>query len=178
MWLRMSTLGQNLVQRARILLLLNAGQSPKEIADLLEISTSAVFKLHHRYRKQSIEGPQEAPKSGQPQKLAQKKVKSILKNTIDTLPPATTHWTIRLMAEYAGVARWPAHQIWQATDFKPHRLKTFDINNDPEFAKKVFHVVSIYPNPPDNTLVLSIDEKTQIRRWIVPNQSCNCGRIK
>ncbi len=67
------------------------------------------------------------------------------------------------MAEYAGVSRWQVSQIWQAADLKPHRLKTFKISNDPEFAEKVFDVVGLYLNPPDNALVLSVDEKTQIQ---------------
>ena len=67
------------------------------------------------------------------------------------------------MAEYAGVSRWQVHQIWKAADLKPHRLKTFKISNDPDFAEKVFDVVGLYLNPPDNALVLSVDEKTQIQ---------------
>lgn len=162
-WLRMSTLSQNLVQRARILLSLNAGQSPKEVAECLEISAPTVFKWRNRYTKQGLNGLHDAPRPGQPRKLDQKKVKSILSDTVDKLPRESTHWSIRLMAEYAGVSRWQVSQIWQAADLKPHRLKTFKISNDPEFAEKVFDVVGLYLNPPDNALVLSVDEKTQIQ---------------
>jgi len=67
------------------------------------------------------------------------------------------------MAEHAGVTRWQVQQIWRAAKLKPHRLKTFKISNDPDFAEKVFDVVGLYLNPPDNALVLSVDEKTQIQ---------------
>ncbi len=67
------------------------------------------------------------------------------------------------MAEHAGVTRWQVHQIWKAADLKPHRLRTFKISNDPHFAEKVCDVVGLYMNPPDNALVLSVDEKTQIQ---------------
>ena len=67
------------------------------------------------------------------------------------------------MAKHAGVTCWQFQQIWKAADLKPHRLKTFKISNDPEFSEKVFNVVGLYLNPPDNALVLSIDEKTQIQ---------------
>jgi hypothetical protein len=78
------------------------------------------------------------------------------------------------MVEYAGVSRWQVHQIWKAADLKPHRLKTFKIFNDPDFAEKVFDVVGLYLNPPDNALVLSVDEKKcRSRHWIALNQSCN-----
>ena len=162
-WLRMGTLSQNLVQRARILLLLNAGQSPKEVMELLDVSSPTVFKWRNRYVETGLEGLQDAPRPGQPRKLDKKKVKAILDDTVHKVPRGSTHWSIRLMAEHAGVTRWQVQQIWQAADLKPHRLKTFKISNDPDFAEKVFDVVGLYLNPPDNALVLSVDEKTQIQ---------------
>lgn len=55
-------------------------------------------------------------------------------------------------------------QIWKASGLKPHRLETFKISDDdPEFAEKVVDVVGLYMNPPDNALVLCVDEKTQIQ---------------
>ena len=67
------------------------------------------------------------------------------------------------MAKYAGVTQWQVRQVWMAADLKPHRLRTFRISNDPEFAEKVVDVVGLYMNPPDNAVVLSVDEKTQIQ---------------
>ena len=64
------------------------------------------------------------------------------------------------MARYAGVTHW---QVWRAADLKPHRLKTFKLNRDPQFAEKVIDVFGLYLNPPDNALVLSVDEKTQVQ---------------
>lgn len=162
-WLRTSTLSQNLVQRARIVLALNAGESPKDVAERLETTTATVFKWRNRYTEQGLSGLRDAPRPGQPRKLDQKKVKAILDDTVKKLPKESTHWSVRLMAEYAGVSRWQVHQIWKAADLKPHRLKTFKISNDPDFAEKVFDVVGLYLNPPDNALVLSVDEKTQIQ---------------
>ena len=67
------------------------------------------------------------------------------------------------MARYAGVTQWQVRQVWRAADLKPHRLKTFKLSRDPQFAEKVIDVVGLYLNPPDNALVLSVDEKTQIQ---------------
>ena len=162
-WLRTSTLSQNLVLRARIVLALNAGESPKVVVEQLGTTTATVFKWRNRYTEQGLSGLRDAPRPGQPRKLDQKKVKAILDDTVKKVPKESTHWSIRLMAEYAGVSRWQVHQIWKAADLKPHRLKTFKISNDPDFAEKVFVVVGLYLNPPDNALVLSVDEKTQIQ---------------
>lgn len=67
------------------------------------------------------------------------------------------------MADYAGVSTWQVRQVWKAADLRPHRLKTFKISNDPQFAEKVVDVVGLYMNPPTNAMVLSVDEKTQIQ---------------
>ena len=64
---------------------------------------------------------------------------------------------------YAGVTQWQVRQVWQAADVNPHRLKTFKLSRDPQFAEKVIDVGGLYLNPPDNALVLSVDEKTQIQ---------------
>lgn len=67
------------------------------------------------------------------------------------------------MAKYARVTTLQVRQVWAASDLKSHRPKTFKISNDPHFADKVVDVVGLYLNPPDNALVLSVDEKTQIQ---------------
>jgi hypothetical protein len=103
------------------------------------------------------------PRSGQPLKLGPDKINEILTLTTRRVPQEATHWSVRLMAKYARVTTWQVRQVWAASDLKPHRLKTFKISNDPHFADKVVDVVGLYLNPPDNALVLSVDEKTQIQ---------------
>ena len=91
------------------------------------------------------------------------KVRKILKATVQTIPRESTHWSLRLMAEYAQVSKHQVTAIWKAADLKPHRIRSFKISNDPDFAEKVIDVVGLYMDPPDNALVLSVDEKTQIQ---------------
>jgi len=95
--------------------------------------------------------------------LAMKVVNRVLTLTTSRIPHESTHWSVSLMAKYAGVTTWQVRQIWQAADLKPHRLKTFKISNDPHFADKVVDIVGLYMDPPDNALVLCVDEKTQIQ---------------
>lgn len=162
-WLRMGSLAQSLVQRARILLLLADGVTPKEVSEQLLVSAPVVFKWRKRYLEAGLEGLNDLPRSGQPRKLSAQKVNDILTLTTRRVPREATHWSVRLMAKYAGVTTWQVRQVWAASDLKPHRLKTFKVSNDPHFADKVVDVVGLYLNPPDNALVLSVDEKTQIQ---------------
>ena len=49
------------------------------------------------------------------------------------------------------------------TGLQPHRIRTFKRSNDPEFAAKLEDIVGLYVEPPAHSLVLSIDEKSQIQ---------------
>ena len=122
-----------------------------------------MFKWRKRYLESGTEGLSDLSHSGQPLKLGAEKVKEILTLATQRVPKEATHWSVRLMAKCARVTTWQVRQIWAASDLKPHRLKTFKISNDPHFAEKVIDVVGLYLSPPDNAMVLSVNEKTQIQ---------------
>ncbi|AWB35574.1 IS630 family transposase [Orrella marina] len=162
-WLRKSTLDQRLAQRARILLELGAGMTPRAVSEKLDVTAPVVFKWRKRYLEQGIEGLNDLPRPGQPRKLSEKKVREILDKTVHQVPKEATHWSLRLMAKYTDTTVWQVSQVWEAAGLKPHLSQTFKINNDPDFVEKVIDIVGLYMNPPDNAMVLSVDEKTQIQ---------------
>ena len=154
---------QSLALRAKIILLSSAGQTVDAIAAAMGTTTASVYKWRRRFKQSGLDGLHDLPRSGQPKKLSEQKVKEVLKLTVERIPREATHWSVRLMAKYANVTTWQVRQIWEASDLKPHRIKSFKISNDPYFAEKVVDVVGLYMNPPDNAVVLSVDEKTQIQ---------------
>jgi transposase len=149
--------------RARIILLSSNGETVEAVATSTGTTTRSVYKWRKRFKASGIDGLKDLPRSGQPKKLSEQKVKDVLMLTVERIPHEATHWSVRLMAKYAGVTTWQVRQIWEAADLKPHRLKSFKISNDPHFAEKVIDVVGLYMNPPDNAVILSVDEKTQIQ---------------
>jgi hypothetical protein len=70
---------------------------------------------------------------------------------------------VRSLAEATGVGRDVVHQILRQNGLQPHRVGTFSESPDPNFAAKVIDVVGLYMNPPENAIVLCVDEKTQIQ---------------
>lgn len=162
-WLRKGTTPNRLAQRARILLSLADRIPPQEISAQHGTSVASVFRWRTRYQDLGVAGLNDLPRPGQPRKLSQKKVREILELTTQRIPAEATHWSLRLMARYAGTTVHQVRQVWQAADLKPHRLQNFKISNDPDFAEKVVDVVGLYMNPPENAVVLSVDEKTQIQ---------------
>jgi len=154
---------RSLAERARIVLLTTKGMSVGKISERLQVTRPTVYKWRQRYQEKGVEGLQDQPRSGRPTRLTEAKIKRILQLTTERVPKEATHWSTRLMAKYAGVTQWQVRQVWAAADLKPHRLKTFKISNDPHFGEKVLDVVGLYMNPPDDAVVLSVDEKTQIQ---------------
>ena len=134
-----------------------------ETAKLLHVSRPTLYLWRRRYLAEGLAGLVDRPRSGRPTVLDGRTVERILFLTTERVPVEANHWSTRLMARYAGVTQWQVRQVWQAADVKPHRLKTFKLSRDPQFANKVIDVVGLYLNPPDNALVLSVDEKTQIQ---------------
>lgn len=122
-----------------------------------------MFRWRARYQDLGVAGLKDRPRPGQPRKLTQQKVREILTLTTQRIPAEATHWSLRLMARYTDTTIHQVQQVWQTADLKPHRLQTFKISNDPDFADKVVDVVGLYMNPPENAVVLSVDEKTQIQ---------------
>jgi len=162
-WLRSTTHPQGQVTRAKIILALEEGQSPSIVAEAQRVSAKTLHKWKNRYLEEGIAGLMDKPRSGRPSVIDDETVRKVLMLTTERVPRESTHWSIQLMAEYAGITTWQVRQIWDAADLKPHRIKTFKISNDPEFAEKVVDIIGLYMNPPNNALVLSVDEKTQIQ---------------
>jgi transposase len=154
---------QSRALRASIVLKSGDGETVEAIAASLGTSTKSVYKWRNRFIESGIDGLFDLPRSGQPKKLTGEKIKEVLTMTVDLIPHEATHWSTRLMAKYAGITTWQVRQIWEAANLKPHRIQTFKISNDPLFAEKVIDVIGLYMNPPDNAIILSVDEKTQIQ---------------
>ena len=51
-------------------------------------------------------------------------------------------------------------RIWAARKLQPHGVQTFKLSNDPRFEEKLADVIGLYLNPPENAIVLSMDEET------------------
>jgi transposase len=143
-WLRSTTLPQGQITRAKIILALDQGWTPTAVAEAQQVSAKSVHKWRNRYLEVGIDGLYDQPRSGRPTKITEKTVKRVLELTTQYVPEEATQWSVQLMAKYAQITTWQVRQIWNAADLKPHRLKTFKISNDPDFAEKVIDIVGLY----------------------------------
>jgi len=86
------------------------------------------------------------------------------------------------MAESQGVSKSTVSTIWRRHNLKPHRVKRFKLSRDPRFLEKLTDVVGLYLNPPQQALVLCVDEKSQIQALDrtqpgLPLKKGRCGTI-
>ena len=162
-WIRSTSLPQGQITRAKIILALPEGVPVMDVAAAQRVSRKTVHKWKTRFIESGPKGLLDQARPGRPSVIDAETVNRVLTLTTSRIPHESTHWSVSLMAKYAGVTTWQVRQIWKAADLKPHRLRTFKISNDPRFADKVVDIVGLYMDPPDNALVLCVDEKTQIQ---------------
>src|SRR5579863_341591 len=161
---RAGTTTQRVARRCRVILLAHEGTSNNAIAEQLGLSRPTVNATRAAFLKGGIEAIQKDPKRKRSRRVLNKELEQrILDTTLKTKPPDGTHWSVRGMAQRLGVSRMLVQRVWQRFDVQPHRVERFKLSNDPQFDEKVRDVVGLYLNPPDQALVLCVDEKSQIQ---------------
>lgn len=152
-----------LVRRARIVLLCADGMDNCDVAEQLGTSAQTVCKWRRRFLEGRLKGLFDAPKTGAPRSIDDDLVADVIRRTLESKPKKATHWSTRLMAEEVGISNTSVARIWRAFGLKPHRLDSFSLSRDPFFVEKLRDVVGIYMRPPDNAVVLCVDEKSQVQ---------------
>src|SRR6266436_4174171 len=157
------SLPAGLVMRARIILLSASGKTNLQIARQLELTNATVGKWRRRFLKYEVAGLHDELRPGRPRPISDERVAQLVRKTLETKPKGGTHWSIRQIAAETRVSKSTVHRIWQAFGLEPHRQKHFKLSTDPFFVEKVRDIVGLYLNPPDQALVLCVDEKSQIQ---------------
>jgi len=155
---------QKVVWRARIVLLASDGLTAEAIAAAAGKSLLTVRRWRRRYLARGVDGLlKDATRPPRRKPLSAEKIRQVVHMTLHEKPPDATHWSLRSMAAAAGISHTSVQRVWHAHGLKPHRVKTFKVSRDKNFAAKVEDVVGLYLNPPDKALVLCVDEKSQIQ---------------
>ena len=151
------------VQRARALLLAAEGKTSTAIAQEVDLTRRMVSQWRQRFAESGLDGLVDQPRSGRPRIYTHDARLRVIETACGETPPGETHWSVRNLAQATGVGRGTVHRILQENRLKPHRIGTFSQSSDPDFVAKVIDVVGLYMNPPENAVVLCVDEKTQVQ---------------
>jgi len=167
-WARRPKSAQALARRARIVLRLAEGYASTEVASRFHRHIQTVSKWRERFRCRGVNGLLDEPRPGQPRKISDAQVESVISSTLESKPVDATHWSTRSMAQATGLNQTAISRIWRAFALQPHRSDSFKLSRDPLFIDKVRDIVGLYMNPPERALVLCVDEKSQIQAWNAP----------
>jgi transposase len=159
------------VARARIVLLSTQGLSGPEIAKGVGCSEPTVVLWRRRFAEEGLAGLDERTRRRPPATVMTDEVRDeILSATLMAPPPelGITHWSSRLLANWlrrqgTRISHDSISRLWRRFGIQPWRSETFKFSTDPELRAKVRDVVGLYLNPPENAVVLSIDEKSQVQ---------------
>jgi putative transposase len=158
---RSRTLSHALVMRAQIVLRAAEGQGNIPIAGSLKTTRETVGKWRKRFAERRLEGLYDELRPGRPRTVEEDRIMALVEKTLKRKPRGGTHWSCRTMAKEIGVSKSMVHRIWTTLGLQPHRQRNFKLSNDPLFVEKVRDIVGLYLNPPEDAMVLCVDEKSQ-----------------
>ncbi|MDP2652376.1 MAG: IS630 family transposase [bacterium] len=163
-WVRKGTMEQRMVQRARIVLESAAGKTTTEVARSLRLRGATVSKWRTRFSRVGMPGLADKPRPGKVARYDEITERRILAQLDESPPTGYATWTGQLVAKALGDVS--PHHVWRI--LRQHgihlqRRRSWCISTDPEFTQKAADIVGLYLNPPENAVVLSVDEKPAIQ---------------
>jgi transposase len=163
-WARAGTSEQRMVERAKVILLAHEGKSNLEIARHLKTRPARVSKWRQRFREQRLNGLRDADRQGRPARYDQTTENRVLRLLDEAPPEGYGKWSGALVAQALGDVS--DAQVWRV--LRKHsiclqRRRSWCISTDPEFGPKAADIVGLYLSPPENALVLCVDEKPSIQ---------------
>jgi transposase len=163
-WLRSGSTQQRYVQRAQIIVAAAAGESSKGIAQRLGLRRATVSKWRTRFAGNGLAGLHDEPRSGQPRKYDGQTDQRVLALLDQPPPRGYQRWTGTLLA--AALGDVPADQVWRILrrlNISLQQTKSWCVSTDPDFTTKAVDIVGLYLHPPQNAVVLCMDEKPSIQ---------------
>lgn len=163
-WIRASTTEQRLALRARIVLAAARGETTTGIARREKVRPATVSKWRQRYGKRGLAALQDAPRPGPQRRYGEATEQRVLKQLDQPPPPGYARWNGRLLAE--ALRDVSPRQVWRILSQEGIQLarhRSWCISTDPQFGPKAADIVGIYLHPPENAVVLSVDEKPHIQ---------------
>ena len=159
---RSRSLPAALALRAKLMLACATGAPNCEVARRFAVTNATVGKWRGRFVQRRISGLYDELRPGKPRTIDDERVAELINKTLHTKPAdGATHWSVRAMAAEMHISSTSVHRYFKLFGLQPHRTESFKLSTDPFFIEKLRDVVGLYLSPPENALVLCVDEKSQ-----------------
>lgn len=163
-WVRSSTTQQRLALRARLILGASQGEGTVALARRLGVRAATVSKWRRRFARQRLAGLDDAPRPGKRRRYDAATEQRILAQLDQPPPSGHATWTGGLLARALGDVS--KHHVWRVLrryGIHLQRRRSWCVSTDPQFTAKAADIVGLYLEPPENAVVLSVDEKPAIQ---------------
>jgi len=163
-WSRSQKMDFRYVLRSRIILMSSENKKYKRIMGELKITKPVISKWKSRFSKMRLEGLKDAPRSGKPAIYTEEDKARVIHLACNKPTGGYTNHSQRRIAKKIGMSQSKVQKILKEHQLKPHKVHYWcGKSTDIEFEKKMLDVVGLYMDPPENAIVLSVDEKTQMQ---------------
>ena len=165
---RAHTSTQRAAKRARIILLAAEGVPSRQIAKAVGISEEFVAVWRRRFAERGLAGLEDEKRSGRPRVYGHDERVRIVATATTVSPDPSSHWSHAQLAERLAedgveISASQIGRILADLNIKPHLVRSWITRTDgPEFWERAADVCGLYLDPPDNALVLSVDEKKNV----------------
>src|SRR3974390_680873 len=151
-------------RRARLILLLDAGETWAAIRDKLDCNDSFIDRWSKRYVAERLAGLFSRHAGQDASRLTPQLEARILEWTGKRKPnDAATHWSLRKLADQLGISHMMVARVWRKHALRPQRLDRYMASDDPDFEKKAADILGLYLNPPAHAAIFCADEKSHIQ---------------
>jgi len=162
-WVSSGKTEQRMAFRARIILAAATGLENRDIAQQLGTRPATVSKWRTRFARDRIQGLEDAPRPGRATKYDRTDEKRILQTLDEPSPKGYACWDGPLVAKHLKISPDYVWRILRKYGISLARRRSWCISTDPEFAAKAAAIIGLYLNPPENAIVLCVDEKPAIQ---------------
>lgn len=163
-WVRSHKVEHRLRLRARLILDWVDGETYAVSRAKNEVTDATIAKWRGRFAARGLDGLGDAPRPGQPVRYGEADRNRVIHLACQRTESGTARYSQHEIAEQCGMSQSLVSDILRASDLKPHKTEYWcGKSPDPHFEQKMIDIVGLYLDPPENALVLSVDEKTQIQ---------------
>ena len=153
-----------LVERARIVLACLAGGRNDQIAEKLSVQAATVALWRDRFYASGLAGLADLPRPGKPPIYDRSDLRARLLKQLEQAPPhGLSSWDGGTLANALGVSDDAVWRILRKEGIQLQRMRSWCVSTDPEFSAKAADVIGLYLDPPQNAIVISVDEKPSIQ---------------
>lgn len=164
MWAGSGKTEQRIALRARVILAAAEGLTLKEIESRTGLNWQSCLKWRKRFLERGLDGLRDRSGRGRPQAIGPEERAKVIALACTTPVDGSSRWSVRKLAEITGHSKSAIQSILAEGAIKPHKTRYWcGKSPDPEFEEKQAAIIGLYMEPPDNALVLCVDEKSQIQ---------------